>query len=79
MDILIEREQLNDLSVLLFNLLNGAAIVTCFSFIGAVVGVFLYLDTSLILPTSAFCGVTTIGCYISHDYCDRKISEYDGA
>jgi hypothetical protein len=78
LDYLIEIEQLNDLSAVLYNLLNGIAILTCFSFIGTVVGVYLNLDTSLILPTVVFCGVTTIGCYISHGYCNRKISDHDG-
>lgn len=77
MEILIEQSQLTDISIMLSNLLNGAAIVTCFAFIGTVVGVFFNLNTSLILPTTAFCGITTIGWYISNNYCIQKMNEYD--
>jgi hypothetical protein len=32
----------------------------------------------LILPTSVFCGITTIGWYFANNYCRRKMREYDG-
>jgi hypothetical protein len=78
LETLIEREQLIDISLVLENLLNGAAVITCVAFIGTVVGVFFNLDTVLILPTSVFCGITTIGWYFANNYCRRKMREYDG-
>jgi hypothetical protein len=78
MEVLIEQSQMADVTIVLSNLLNGAAIVSCVAFIGTLVGVFFNLNISLILPTTAFCGTTTIGWYIAKNYCKNKMCEYDG-